>query len=39
MKITDVIISFQAWCRGYVARKYARPTCACAPAPEGESDV
>uniref|UniRef100_A0A8C7GP91 Myosin-9 n=1 Tax=Oncorhynchus kisutch TaxID=8019 RepID=A0A8C7GP91_ONCKI len=21
MKITDVIISFQAWCRGYVARK------------------
>lgn len=22
MKITDVIISFQAWCRGYVARKY-----------------
>lgn len=23
MKITDVIISFQAWCRGYVARKYA----------------
>lgn len=27
MKITDVIISFQAWCRGYVARKYAPPTC------------
>lgn len=23
LKITDVIISFQAWCRGYVARKYA----------------
>lgn len=23
MKITDVIISFQAWCRGYLARKYA----------------
>lgn len=23
MKITDVIITFQAWCRGYVARKYA----------------
>ncbi len=22
MKITDVIISFQAWCRGYVARKW-----------------
>lgn len=22
IKITDVIISFQAWCRGYVARKY-----------------
>lgn len=21
MKITDIIISFQAWCRGYVARK------------------
>lgn len=21
MKITDVIINFQAWCRGYVARK------------------
>lgn len=28
MKITDVIISFQAWCRGYVARKYAEITCA-----------
>lgn len=23
IKITDVIMSFQAWCRGYVARKYA----------------
>lgn len=23
MKITDVIISFQAWCRGYLARRYA----------------
>jgi len=22
MKITDVIITFQAWCRGYVARRY-----------------
>jgi len=21
MKITDVIITFQAWCRGYVTRK------------------
>lgn len=29
MKITDVIISFQAWCRGYVARKYAHLSCTC----------
>ncbi|KAG9343921.1 hypothetical protein JZ751_013308 [Albula glossodonta] len=26
MKITDVIISFQAWCRGYVARKQQQLT-------------
>lgn len=25
MKITDVIINFQAWCRGYVARRYTFP--------------
>lgn len=25
MKITDVIISFQACCRGYLARKYVLP--------------